>query len=91
MLLLSSAHPQHIFLRSNSIIEGRSIDSPRQKMHRASDSAFLHDSTGPYSRTLDRGPLIIPEYVMSQQEQQRQKSPSLVKSSAESLVEKVNI
>ncbi|KAJ8301680.1 hypothetical protein KUTeg_020667 [Tegillarca granosa] len=68
---------------------GRSIDSPRQKMHRASDSAFLHDSTGPYSRTLDRGPLIIPEYVMSQQEQQRQKSPSLVKSSAESLVEKV--
>lgn len=67
----SSAIPQHLFTRSNSIFEGKSIDSPRQQMHRASDSAFLNASSGPYSRSGPRGPLLIPDHVMSQQQQQQ--------------------
>ncbi|KAK3102999.1 hypothetical protein FSP39_015655 [Pinctada imbricata] len=88
--LNAAHHPSTLFIRSNSIIEGHNIDTARQHMHRASDSA-VQDSTGPYSRA---GPLVIPNYVISQQN--RQHSPGNLhhlnqhlKSSAESLVEKV--
>ncbi|XP_069101378.1 muscle calcium channel subunit alpha-1-like isoform X5 [Argopecten irradians] len=79
--------PRQVFIRSNSIIEGQNLDSPRQQVHRASDSALQQDSQlGPYSRTEERGPLIIPDHVMSQQ---RSVSPRHHRGRAENLVEKV--
>ncbi|XP_076090136.1 muscle calcium channel subunit alpha-1-like isoform X9 [Mytilus galloprovincialis] len=88
-----SALPTHIFTRSNSIFEGKSIDSsPRQTMHRASDSAFMNASSGgPYARGGARGPLIIPDHVMSQQQSNRHGMfpSSNLRGSAEDLVNQV--
>lgn len=46
----------------------------------------IQDSSGIYSRTVEAGPLIIPNYVMANQ---KFRQSSYNKSSAESLVEKV--
>ena len=71
------------------------ITGPRERMARPQsmldcDSVSLQDSTGPYTRTTERGPLIIPDHVMTNQ--QRTPSPRSLgrRGSAESLVEKVN-
>ncbi|CAG2221584.1 CACNA1D [Mytilus edulis] len=72
---------------------GKSIDSsPRQTMHRASDSAFMNASSGgPYARGGARGPLIIPDHVMSQQQSNRHGMfpSSNLRGSAEDLVNQV--
>jgi hypothetical protein len=54
----------------------------------------MNDSSGgPYSRGGQRGPLIIPDSVMSQQQQQQARlgmyPPAHMRGSAENLVEKV--
>ncbi|XP_055999812.1 muscle calcium channel subunit alpha-1-like isoform X9 [Ostrea edulis] len=79
----NTAHPT--FSRSNSLIEGRNMSS-RQNLHRSSDTMAIQDSSGIYSRTVEAGPLIIPNYVMANQ---KFRQSSYNKSSAESLVEKV--
>ncbi|XP_055999820.1 muscle calcium channel subunit alpha-1-like isoform X17 [Ostrea edulis] len=64
---------------------GRNMSS-RQNLHRSSDTMAIQDSSGIYSRTVEAGPLIIPNYVMANQ---KFRQSSYNKSSAESLVEKV--
>ncbi|CAC5406311.1 CACNA1D [Mytilus coruscus] len=84
---------QKLFQRRKSKpAAGKSIDSPRQTMHRASDSAFMNASSGgPYARAGARGPLIIPDHVMSQQQSNRlgMFPSSNLRGSAEDLVNQV--
>ncbi|CAG2216857.1 Voltage-dependent L-type calcium channel subunit alpha-1C,Dihydropyridine-sensitive L-type skeletal muscle calcium channel subunit alpha-1,Voltage-dependent R-type calcium channel subunit alpha-1E,Voltage-dependent L-type calcium channel subunit alpha-1S,Voltage-dependent N-type calcium channel subunit alpha-1B,Muscle calcium channel subunit alpha-1,Voltage-dependent calcium channel type D subunit alpha-1,Probable voltage-dependent N-type calcium channel subunit alpha-1B,Voltage-dependent L-type calcium ch len=80
-------------MRQSYLSQGKSIDSsPRQTMHRASDSAFMNASSGgPYARGGARGPLIIPDHVMSQQQSNRHGMfpSSNLRGSAEDLVNQV--
>ncbi|CAC5406313.1 CACNA1D [Mytilus coruscus] len=79
-------------MRQSYLSQGKSIDSPRQTMHRASDSAFMNASSGgPYARAGARGPLIIPDHVMSQQQSNRlgMFPSSNLRGSAEDLVNQV--
>ncbi|XP_071083520.1 muscle calcium channel subunit alpha-1-like isoform X5 [Haliotis cracherodii] len=63
----------------------REQEEPRMR-HRLSDSAAMGDTAGPIYRSLDRGPLVIPQHVMSQYQQ----DPRVQRrGSAERMVEKV--